>query len=54
MGWCVLWTCLLRGVVVTLRLHPPPKQYSFRVLIRRTIESAELAICWVEAQTEEI
>lgn len=51
---CGLWTCVLRGVVVTLRLHPPCKQYSFGVLIKRIIESAELAICWVEAQMEEI
>lgn len=46
--------CMLRGVVASLRLHPPPKQYSFEVLIKRIIESAELAICWVEAQREEI
>lgn len=45
---------MLRGVVVTLRLRPPPKQYSIGVLIKRIIESSELAICWVEAQREEI
>lgn len=54
MDWCGLWACMLRGVVVSLRLHPPPKQYSFGVLIKRIIESAELAIGWVEAQREEI
>lgn len=45
---------MLGGVVVTLRLHPPPKQYSFGVPIKRIIESAELAICWVEVQREEM
>lgn len=54
MGCCGLWTCVLRDVVVTLRLHPPPKQYSYGVLIKRIIESSELAICWIEAQREEI
>lgn len=45
---------MLRGVVMTLRLHPLPKQYSYGVLIKRIIESSELAICWIEAQKEEI
>lgn len=55
MGWCALWTCLLRGeAVVNLRLHPPSEQYYFGVLIKRIIEWAELAVCWVKAQKEEI
>lgn len=55
MGWCALCVGLLRGeVVMNLRLHPPSKQYCFGVLIKRIIESAELAVCWAKAQKEEI
>lgn len=55
MDWCALWTWLLRGkAVVSLRQHPPSKEYSFGVLIKRITESAKLAICWVKAQREEI
>lgn len=39
---------------MSLRVHPHSKQYSFGVLIKRIIESAKLAICWVKAQREEI